>query len=143
LAGGIVTGANYIQLEGWPLGPKNLSTLLLGWAAVWAGVIVHTVISATKYSQRQNGRPLIISLGDIPLVIDAKLGQIVFKILLSLVALFGLAFGMGVINVSPLNSFLVGYSLDSVVEVFGTSIERKAAAQVEALRQQLGIEAKS
>jgi hypothetical protein len=37
------------------------------------------------------------------------------------------------------NSFLVGYSLDSVLELVGTSLEQQPSAQVTSLKQQLGV----
>jgi len=63
--------------------------------------------------------------------------------LLALVGFFGLVFTAGPDKVTPLNTFLVGYSLDSMVEVFSVSLEQRATAYVAALRQQLGIEAEA
>jgi hypothetical protein len=48
-----------------------------------------------------------------------------------------LVFAAGIENAKPLNTFLVGYSLDSFVELFGASIEQKATMQLTALKQKL------
>ena len=41
-------------------------------------------------------------------------------------------------RVTALNAFLVGYSLDSFVGIFGASIEQRAAAQAAAVKERLG-----
>lgn len=139
LAMGIVIGACYLPIEGWPIEPKHLPTFLVGWGAVLAGVIVHLGVGSVKRTQAQGGRPPIIAIGDLPLLINAKVGQILLKLLLTLVGFFGFVFTAGVDNVTPLNTLLVGYSLDSVVDMFGVSLEQQAAAQVATLKQQLGV----
>ncbi len=139
VAVGIVVGAAYLPASGWPLGPGDLSTLLVGWGAVWVGVLVHIVVSTTKRVQSQKGHPPVMAIGDIPLMLNAKIGQVLFKILVSLVAILGLALGAGIDNTNPLNALLVGYSLDSVIEIFGASVEQRAAAQVSSLKQKLGV----
>jgi len=136
---GIVIGACYLPIEGWPVKPRHLPMFLVGWGAVLSGVVVHVGVGAVKRRQAQGGRPPIIAVGDLPLLINAKAGQLLLKLLLTLVGFFGLVFTAGVDNVTPLNTFLVGYSLDSVVEVFSASIEQQATAQVATLKQQLGV----
>lgn len=135
---GIVVGACFLPIEEWLLSPEHLSTLLIGWGAVLTGVVVHAGVETVKRAQA-HGRPPIIAVGELPLHIDARIGQIFLKLLLSLVGLFGVAFTGGVDNVTPLNTFLVGYSLDSFVGLFSASLEQKAAAQLTALKQQLGV----
>ena len=141
LAIGIVIGSSLLPVENWPIQGNDLSALLIGWGAVLIGVIVHSAVGAVKRSQAQGGRPPIISIGDLPLQVNAKIGQIMLKILLTLIGLFGLVLTTGIDDTTTLNAFLVGYSLDSVVEVFGASIEQQATAQVTALKRQLGVNA--
>lgn len=71
------------------------------------------------------------------LIIDARFGEIAMKFILGLIGLFGLVIistsgipQLGFLNqvstltqVTPLNAFLVGYSLDSILELFGTNLE--------------------
>jgi hypothetical protein len=109
----IIVGACYLRVPGWPIQPQYLSS--------------------------QGSLPPIASLGELPLILDARSGQIILKLLLALIGFFGLAFSSGLENVTPLNSFLVGYSLDSVVEIFGTGIEQRVASQAAALKKQLGV----
>ena len=136
---GIIIGACYLPIAGWSLQPKYLSSLLVGWGAVLVGIVVHTGVATAKRTQVQGSGPPVIAIGDLPLLINAKIGRILLKLLLALVGFFGLVFSTGVGNVTPLTTFLVGYSLDSVVEVFGSSIEQQAAAQVGTLKQMLGV----
>jgi hypothetical protein len=135
---GIVVGACYLPVEGWPLEPSNLPAFLVGWGAVLAGVVVHMGIESVKRTQAQGGRPPILAVGDLPLLLNARTGQILLKLLLTLIGFFGLVFTVGVTDVTPFNSFLVGYSLDSFVGLFGASIEQRAGAQLMTLKQQLG-----
>jgi hypothetical protein len=136
---GAVVGACYLQISGWPFQTANLSSFIAGWIAILIGVVVHVAVGTVKRSQSQNRLPSIASLGDLPLLLDARSGQIMLKILLALIGLFGLAFASGLENVTPLNSFLIGYSLDSVVEIFSTGIEQRASLQASALKEQLGV----
>ncbi|HEU0021779.1 MAG TPA: hypothetical protein VFR55_08925 [Dehalococcoidia bacterium] len=138
-AAGIIVGAAYLPLETWPLDPTVLPTLLIGWAALLAGLVVHVGIGIAKRVQAQRGRPPIIAVGDLPLLVNAKVGHILLKILLTLVGLFGLLFSLGVESTTPVNAFLVGYTLDSVFELFGAGIEQRAGAQMTALRKQVDI----
>ena len=140
---GIVVGACYLPIAGWPLQPKYLFMLLAGWGAVLIGIVVHTGVATTKRRQVQGGGPPVIAIGDLPLLISAKIGRILLKLLLALVGFFGLVFSSGVGNVTLLNTFLVGYSLDSVVEIFSASVEQQAAAQVATLKQTLGVKTQS
>jgi hypothetical protein len=134
-----VIGACYLRISGWPFQTGNLSRFTAGWIAILVGVIVHISIGSVKRTQSQGQLPSIASLGDLPLILDARSGQIIMKILLALIGLFGLAFASGVENVTPLNAFLIGYSLDSVVEVFSSGIEQRATLQASALKKQLGV----
>jgi hypothetical protein len=104
---------------------------------------VHVVVGSAKRSKTQNGMPSVLM--DMILIIDARFGEIVMKLILGLVGLFGLVLisssrapQLGFLNqfsvmtqVTPLNAFLVGYSLDSILELFGTSLE--STSQVKSL----------
>jgi len=137
----LIAGVAHVPIQGWPLQQSHLATLLVGWVAVLAGVVVHIGIGAAKRAQAQGGRPPTIAVEDLFLWVNARFGHILFKMLLALVGFFGLVFAAGPDKVTPLNTFLVGYSLDSVVEIFSASLEQRATAYVAALRQHLGIEA--
>lgn len=146
LVTGIIVGACYIGLPGWPLKAGDASFLLIGWVAIWVGIIVHFAVGSVKKVQ-SGGLPQAVPVRDLPLIVDAKLGDYLLKILIALIGLFG-AFttGMGIesngIDISKidiLKVFLIGYSLDSFVELFGTSIEQQSAAQLSALKKELGV----
>lgn len=128
----------WLNISNWLLKPQNASNLIVGWCALLIGTLIHMAISSVKRSQA-SGLPPIVAVNDWMLYLSARKGDILLKILIAIFGLFGLAFTVGPENVTPVNAFLIGYSVDSVVELFGTTIEQKAAAQVSALKDQLGI----
>jgi hypothetical protein len=109
------------------------------WAAVLAGVVFHIVVATTKRMQAEPGRPPILALGTLFPLINAKLGRILYKLLLTLIGFAGLVFVLGPDQATLLNAFLIGYGLDSIVELFGASIERQATVQTAAFKRQIGI----
>ena len=70
---------------------------------------------------------------------SAKFGRIMFKILLALIGLFGSLLVSGLDTMTAFQAFLIGYSLDSVIELFGMSMEQRSTAQITTLKQQLGV----
>lgn len=143
VAGGLVAAACYLPAPGWPLKPADLSKMLVAWAAVLIGMGVHVIVGSAKRSKTQNGMPSVLM--DLILIIDARFGEIVTKLGLALLGLFGLVLVSGarlpqlgvleqiptMTQVTPFNAFLIGYSLDSIIELFGTSME--ATSQVKSL----------
>ena len=145
IATGIVAAACYLGMldSNWPLKPDDLTKMLVAWAAVLIGMGVHVVVGSAKRSKTQNGMPSVLM--DLILIIDARFGEIVMKLILGLIGLFGLVIistskmpipGIpeqvsALMQVTPLNAFLVGYSLDSILELFGTSLE--GTSQVKSL----------
>lgn len=136
---GIVIGSAYIKFKGWPISSDNLTVLWTGWLAVTGGVIVHLGINTAKRIQTQNSHPPIMAMNQIPILLDAKFAQVLLKLLLILVGFFGLIFALGIGKFNLLNAFLVGYSLDSVVDLFSNSIEQRANVQLTTLKKQLGV----
>jgi hypothetical protein len=135
----IVIVACYVRVPGWPIQQSHLYSLLVGWSAVLIGIVLHIAVGSVKRAQAQGGLPPIIAIGDFFMIINAKAGQILLKLLLALIGFFGFVFGTGINNVTPLNAFLMGYSLDSFIELFSSSIEQRASAQVNTLKKQLGV----
>ena len=140
-AGLFVTLMCYLPIPGWMLSPNDLARTLVSWGAILTGIVVHVGVGTAKRAQARGGRPPIIAVGDIFLLIDARFGQILLKLLLALMGFLGVVFSVGLESASPMNMFLIGYSLDSVVEIFSVSLEQRAGVQVSALKQQLGVEA--
>ncbi len=140
VASALIVAACHLSLPDWPLPPTRIGTLLVGWAAVLIGVVVHIGISTTKQVQLQGGRPPIIAVEDALLWINARFGYILFKLLMALMGFFALAFTTGAEKVTPFSMFLVGYSLDSVIEIFGVSLEQRASTRMSALKRRLALE---
>ncbi len=135
----IVIGACYLRIPGWPIQSNHLGGFLVGWGALLIGIVTHIGVGSVKRARLQGGLPPIIAIGDFFMIANARAGQILRKLLLALIGFFGLVFGVGVNNVTPFNAFLLGYSLDSFIELFGSSIEQRASAQVATLKKQLGV----
>ncbi len=161
IATGIVAASCLINpnntITSWPLSPANLTQMLVAWAAVLVGMAVHVVVGSAKRSKTKNGMPSVLM--DLILIIDARFGEILMKLILGLIGLFGLViisssklpflnFFSSILEqttdlsgeaaqkvllaqVTPLNAFLVGYSLDSIIDLFGTSME--GASQVKGM----------
>jgi hypothetical protein len=141
---GLATALVYFSTQlpnivGWPLGPAQATPMLAAWAAIVGGVVVHVCITVAKQIQEQPNLPPALPIGDLPRLANAKLGPMLLKIVLALIGLYGLVLAAGVAQATPLQAFLAGYTLDSVVELFGASIERRATSQVAGLREELGV----
>lgn len=135
----VVVGACYVDAPGWPIQPGHLYSFVVGWSAVLAGVVTHIGVGSVKRAQERGGLPPIIAVGDFFMIANARAGQILLKLLLALIGFFGLVFSTGADKVTPFNAFLLGYSLDSFIELFSSNIERRASAQVASLKKQLGV----
>jgi hypothetical protein len=137
---GLVIGACYLNLPGWQLAAKDQTTMLSGWLALLVGIVVHISIGSIKRSRERVGLPAQFTSSEIFFVINARFGQILLKLFIALVGFFALVFTSGISQVTLFTSFLVGYSLDSFVEMFGSSLEKSAAGQLGVLKKQLGVE---
>jgi hypothetical protein len=136
---GLVVGACYLGVPNWPFANKDVSKFLVGWLAVLLGVVIHTAVSTVKHAQAQGGKPPVISPRDLLPWMNAKLGPLLMQLLLTLMGFFGLAFSLGPDGVTPLNAFLVGYSLDSILELLNAGLQQQSAALIPTLKQQLGV----
>ena len=132
------------KLPSWPIdltkqNKSSISALLL-WLVLWGGIVVHILVANAKRQQEEE-LPSIFPIYDAMKLISAKLGDILQVISLSVIGFAGAIFIFGdKINVP--DAFLVGYSLDSFVELLGTSIEQKASAQLSTIKKQLELKEK-
>jgi hypothetical protein len=137
---GIVAAASLLRVQDWPLEPGDLPKMLVAWAAILIGVGVHILVGSTKRAKTQNGMPPVFL--DLITIINARFREIVMKLILGLVGLFGLVIVSAMpqlgpanlfpsLQITPINAFLIGYSLDSILELFGTSME--GTSQVKSL----------
>lgn len=137
-ATGIVVAAYYLLIPN-PSGSytwTGAASLLLMWAALLVGVAVHVGVAANKRAQLSAGRRPVRAIGDLPLLLDARGGEYMLKLLLALVGLFGLIFlAGGEANANVGTAFLVGYSLDSFVELFTTQVEQRSASLLGGLKK--------
>jgi hypothetical protein len=125
-----------------PLSPGAVpASLVLGWGAMLAGTIVHWVIGANKRLRGQQGTAGVLPIGRSLILLNAQIGFVLLRIAVALVGYVGLMFTVGSneFTTFAFNAFLAGYSLDSVVELFGSSMDQRAAAQNANLKQQMGV----
>jgi hypothetical protein len=118
------------------LNTEGPSYLIL-WGALLGGMIFHIAVATQKCLQTQLDSPPIFAFYRFLPLLNAHLGLYLFKLLLSLIGFFGLV--MGLATTTSFNAFLVGYSLNSIVELFGTSVAQRATVQTAVLNKQLGI----
>jgi hypothetical protein len=128
-----------LWVPGWPFGVQDGPRLLGLWLAVLAGIVVHVAVATGKRTQIQSELPPPLPVGDLPRLMSAKFGQIMFKILVALIGLYGTLLLTGLETMTGVQAFLIGYGLDSVIELFGMSMEQRSTAQITTLKQQLGV----
>jgi hypothetical protein len=114
--------------------------LMMAWVALLAGSLVHLGIDKVKQLQTAGGAALpSLAIGQILPRVNAKLVSMLLKILMMLFGLFGLVFFGNGAHLTLLDAFLVGFSLDSVVSVFGSGVEKRATAQVAMFKKALAV----
>jgi hypothetical protein len=114
--------------------------LAVGWLALLVGVGVHIAVDYAKAQKERPSYPPVVAPGEWLKRLDAKVGVVTLKIVLAVIAFFG----FGITSPGSLSdgsfavsTFLVGYSLDSVVDLFGAALDRRSAAQVGDLNKRL------
>lgn len=120
----------------WPLTTDHTGIVTLAWLALIVGIAVHAAVATVKRGN-SGKRPPLIAKGDLLLFVSAQRGILNLKIFTAAIGLFGLIFVAGIASVSALNAFLVGYSLDSFVGLFGENLEKQAALQSSGFQQKL------
>lgn len=125
-------------IDGWLFKPEHAPTFIISWVALLIGVIIHVGVESVKRSQ-STGLPPVVAVNDWLKHVSARKGDIMLKLLIALFGLFSLIVSSDIEKLTTASAFLVGYSLDSFVGLFGTNVEQKAAAQATALKEQLGI----
>ena len=121
------------------------TTLFMEWVAVLIGTVVHIGVGTAKRMRAQGENSAVLPVSKFWIVLNAKEGFILLRIFMALIGFFTLVFTSGMtggFEIGPflLNSLLVGYSLDSVVDVFGTSMDQRVDVQHANLKKQLGVE---
>lgn len=102
---------------------ENAGLLLL---ALFSGIYVHLLIDRNK-QQTETGLPSIVPLSEWTRYLSAHRGRILYKTSLALFAFFGLiAIAEKPDSLTYTQFFLAGYSLDSVVDMLATRLERSA-----------------
>jgi hypothetical protein len=127
-----------------PAGEGGARILLIGWIAVLAGTLVHIGVGTAKRA-RTAGNPVILPVRRFTIMVNAREGFILLRIFMALLGYLAYAYGTGMAEGLPLQSymfsaFLVGYSLDSVVELFGAGLDQRAAAQGAVFRKRMGLQ---
>jgi hypothetical protein len=127
-----------VDIQQLPHNAAERANLLIGWVALFVDMLVHVAVATAKRMQSQTSAPPVIAVVSFASLVNAKFGSIMLRLTLALFGFFALVFAIGASKVTLLNFFLAGYTLDSVVELFGATVEKRASAQEAVLRQQLG-----
>lgn len=122
-----------LPAQGMPL--KNA---LVGWVALLIGIVVHMAVATTKRMREQGGAATVLPINWVVLMIESQLGGILLKLLMALIGFTALVYsGITEPNTFVFNALLVGYSLDSVVELVSGAMDQHAAAQQASLAKRL------
>lgn len=117
------------DLADWPVEPGSAMNLLVGYGFVIAGGVVHIGVDAIKQARASQGQSFL-ALEDWFLWIHIHEIGIIIGVVSLWMGFFGLLFLMG--SVEWQTAFLVGYSIDSFIDMFlqrfNTGASTKAAA---------------
>ncbi len=134
----LVIGAGQLTL----LASAGSANLALGWAGALAGVLVHLSVTAAKRLRAGGAGQVVLPVDRLSIDVSAKLGSILLRIGMLLLAYLGLVAG-GLIAVDTtrladflFSAFLAGYSLDSMIDLLSARLDQQAAAQVNGLKSQ-------
>ena len=114
------------------------AALALAWAGLVAGIALHTLVGAAKRSRARGAAHPIVSPVLAPAWMASRVGVFLWKLALSVFSLAAYVALSPPDEVNALNGLLLGYSLDSVVELFTGVLDTRSARRVDALRKQLG-----
>jgi hypothetical protein len=117
------------ESDWWERTIRLIPWFIVGWLAVLVGVAAHVGVDTAK-RKRATGLPAMMPVSEFPLILNSRSGEFVWKLILAVMGFSGLVFTLGVENVNILvfNSFLVGYSLDSFVDLLGTTVDQHVTA---------------
>jgi len=97
--------------------------------ALFSGIYVHVLIDRNK-QQTESGVPSIVPLSEWTRYLSAQRGRILYKTSLALFVFLGLiAIAEKPDSLTYMQFFLAGYSLDSVVDMLSTRLEKSASAR--------------
>lgn len=105
---------NWFDLEGWPVQPDQTANLMVGYLFVIVGGVVHIGVDAVK--QARSGTSTFLALEDWFLWVHINEVGIIIGIISLWIGFFGLLFLNGTVEWQT--AFLVGYSIDSFVDMF-------------------------
>ncbi len=104
----------FFDIEQWPIDPNSTINLLVAYAFVLMGGLVHIGVDAVK--QARGSRRGVVALEDWFLWGHINESGIIFGIIYMWIGFFGLVFLME--DMQWQTAFLVGYSIDSFVDIF-------------------------
>jgi hypothetical protein len=105
----------WLDLENWPVSPGQSTDLLVGYAFVIAGGAVHLGVDAIKQARASSGQSFL-ALEDWFVWIHINEIGVIVGVISMWIGFFGLLFLSG--RVDWQTAFLVGYSIDSFVDMF-------------------------
>ncbi|HEX8220525.1 MAG TPA: hypothetical protein VF914_15135 [Chloroflexia bacterium] len=123
----------------WNIGLGNVSALVGAWVAMLAGILVHMGVSFAKRAQSAVDLPPVLAPVEFLPRLNANLGPTLLRVFLALVSLIGLAYATGVDSLTPVEGFLAGYSLDSIIDLIGGALDQRSTAQISSLKKTLEV----
>lgn len=107
---------------------------LFAWLALLAGVCIHIAVDRSKSRHKTDGSALLpVSVW--LKYLSSRTAKIIFNLFIALFVFVGLLYAVGLDKITIAQAFLAGYSLDSIVGLFSTSLEARTAEQASELRK--------
>jgi hypothetical protein len=122
----------------------NFSNYLAGWAIVLVGALVYSITRAVRRATEGFGLS-VLPFRRAWYMLGARVQMHILTILVLFIGYLAIVYAFGVPTLDNgegrtfffINAFLIGYSLDSLAEMFGSSIDQRAAEQQTRIRKQL------
>jgi hypothetical protein len=132
---------SWLDLSDWPLGRNDFKVMLGVYAFMLLGAVAHIGVDAIKHA-RAGDASVLSAVDDWPTWIHVKYATLILSVLSIWLGLVGYAFTMQ--NSDKIDwraAFFVGYSIDSIIDIFLQRFTTFADSETKALKQTLGSSA--
>lgn len=122
---------NWLNLKDWPVESNRFMELMVGYLFITLGGVAHIGIDALKQARASKGRSFL-ALGDMLLWVHIKELSIIAGMVSLLIGILALAVLTPKIDWQM--AFLVGYSIDSFIDLFLQRFTKTVATSTQVLR---------
>ena len=137
----LITGTQLLITYGADFGfnmkPLSEFSLIPTWSALLLGILGHGLVAGAK-QPAASFRQFPLPLSDWGFYLTARTSVLIYKSALAFFVFWAMYLSLnGEIGLSE--AFLIGYSFDSVAELVGLSLEKRAQTNITAIKDKLGL----